>query len=95
MQTQTQEEITIINCPVSPDRRTERVRGCLYDVIEAGLLNEVDAEIVFKMLRECDKSFNEFCYHNVIRILKEKYNIEVNITVITEEERKLLSELFS
>jgi len=71
------------------------VRGCLYDVIERELLDEVSSGIVYEMLRECDKSFNEICYHDVIRVLKEKYNIEVNITVITEEERKLLSELFS
>ena len=94
---QTQEEgkeIIIINCPIPTDRRIEKLRGCLYDIIEAELLDESDAETVFRLLRECDRTYSEFCYHDVIRVLKEK-NIEVNVTVITEEERKLLSEIFS
>ena len=85
---------TIINCPITPNRRTEKLRGCLYEVIERGLLNETDSKIVFRMLRECDRTYSELCYHDVIRILKEK-NIEVNVIVIGEEERKLLSEIFS
>ena len=88
-------EKTIINCPITPDRRIEKIRACLYDIIEAELLDESGAETVFRMLRECDRSgFNEFCYHNVIATLREK-GIEVNITVITEEEKAILSELFS
>jgi len=87
-------EKTIINCPITPDRRIEKIRACLYDIIEAELLDESGAETVFRMLRECDKSFNEICYHEVINYLKAK-GIEINVTVITEEERRLLSELFS
>jgi len=90
-----EKETIIINCPIAPDRRTEKLRGCLYEVIEKMLLDETASETIYKMLRECDRSgFNEFCYHDVIRVL-EKYNIEVNVIVIGEEERKLLSEIFS
>ena len=85
---------TIINCPITPDRRIEKIRACLYDIIESNLLNEADSEIIFQMLRKCDRTHNEFCYHEVIRVLEEK-GIEVNIVVIGEEERKLLSEIFS
>ena len=63
-------------------------------MIERELLDVTASEIVFGMLRECDRSFDEICYHNVIRVLKEEYNIEINIVVIGEEERKLLSEIF-
>ena len=84
---------TVINCPVPTDRKVEKLRGCLYTVIEVELLREEDAEIIYKMLRECDKTYSETCYYGVINELRKR-NIEIDITVIAEEERKILSEIF-